>query len=84
MTDDILNKLIAINNEKISKVKPANIKSGVTMFGVEGTYAPVIQSKTVDPTTSQQVISPDSGYDALSSVTVNAVTSAIDQNITAR
>lgn len=31
------------------------------------------QSKTVSPTESSQIVSPDSGYDALSSVTVNAI-----------
>ena len=40
------------------------------------------QSKTATPTTSQQTIIPDNGY-ALSSVTVNAVTSSIDNNIKA-
>ena len=35
--------------------------------------APQYQSKTVSPSTSQQVVEPDSGYDALSSVTVNAM-----------
>lgn len=33
---------------------------------------PTYQAKIVDPTTSQQLIQPDAGYDALSSVTVNA------------
>ena len=57
----------------------SNIRKGVNIFGVAGTYeagsTPTYQTKTVSPTESQQTVSPDSGYDALSSVTVNAISS---------
>lgn len=44
---------------------------------------PDLQAKTVTPTTSQQVVSPDQGKDGLSQVTVSGVTSTIDSNIQA-
>lgn len=65
----------------------SNIKQGVSILGVTGTLEikadPVLQSKTITPTKLNQTITADTGYDALSSVVVNGVTSDIDSNITA-
>lgn len=49
--------------------------SGTKTAGAATPSTPTLQIKTATPTESQQTISPDSGYDGLSSVTVGAVSS---------
>jgi hypothetical protein len=68
-----------------ANIIPSNIKLGTTILGVAGNLEPdkPDQTKTATPTTSQQVIEPDTGYE-LASVTINPVTSSIDANIQAR
>ena len=53
-----------------------NIKQGVTIFGVEGTYAGQSinnQAKSFTPDETGAEITPDSGYTGLSKVTVSAI-----------
>ena len=68
---------VSIDSADTAKIIPGNIKDGVTILGVTGTYTgsytPTSQTKTVTPTASSQTILPDSGYEYLSQVTVNAV-----------
>ena len=67
---------VGIDSTEQSKIIASNIKLGVTILGVEGSYSgetASVQSKTATPTTSQQIILPDSGYDYLSQVTINAI-----------
>ena len=67
---------VSIASAEQQKLIPGNIKMGVTILGVEGAYSGEgvnLQSKTVTPTKSQQQITADEGYDALSQVTVEAI-----------
>lgn len=59
-----------------SKLTPGNIKAGVNVLGVVGNYGGEeikAQSKSVTPSTSQQTVQPDDGYDYLANVIVAAI-----------
>lgn len=67
---------VAIDSTEQAKIIAENIKDGVQILGVTGTYTGegvTAQAKTATPYTTQQTIIPDSGYDYLSQVTVNAI-----------
>lgn len=67
---------VGIDSTEQAKIIAANIKSGVTILGVEGSYsgeAVTAQSKNATPSTSAQTILPDTGYDYLSQVTIAAI-----------
>lgn len=67
---------VGIDSTEQAKIVAGNIKAGVTLLGVEGTYsgeAITAQSKSATPSWSSQTIQPDTGYDYLSAVTVAAI-----------
>lgn len=67
-----------------SNIQASNIKSGVSILGINGSVVELNgDTEIVTPTTSQQIITPTSPKNGLTQVTVNAVTSAIDNNIQA-
>ena len=68
---------VGISSTDQAKLIAENIRQGVEILGVTGTMSGSedvnAQSKTVTPTTSIQTITPDTGYNYLSQVTVNAI-----------
>jgi len=67
---------VSIDATEQSKLVANNIKAGIEILGVTGSYTGEgvsAQSKTATPSNVAQVIVPDANYDYLSQVTVNAI-----------
>lgn len=76
--------VLGVTSEIDENISPMNIRRGKTILGVEGNLEPdkPDQSKVVSPSVEEQVVRADTGYE-LASVTIEGVTSDIDENIQA-
>lgn len=74
---------VGIVSAEAAKLIGSNIKSGVEILGVTGTYAGELtkgQTKTVTPTKDGFTVVQDEGYDYLASVVVNPIPYAVTDN----
>ena len=68
---------VHIDPTEQAKLVAENVREGITVLGVTGTMTGtedvVAESKTVTPLTTAQTYTPDTGYNYISQVTVNAI-----------
>lgn len=68
---------VSLDPTEKSKLVGANIRQGVTLFGIDGEMSGSedvkAQSKTVTPATTKQTFTPDDGFNYFSQFTVEAI-----------
>ena len=74
---------IGLLSDEVNKLIPENIKDGVDILGVTGSFEGGITNvqsiKSITPTFNSQIVSPDNGYSALYNVEVNAIPVRYDE-----
>lgn len=67
---------VTLDSTEAAKLIAGNIKTGVVLFGITGTYggdAVSAQTKSATPSFTAQTILPDTGYDYMSQVNLAAI-----------
>lgn len=75
---------VGIDSDEQAKLISENIREGITILGIEGSMTGTEdakpQAKEVTPSSAQQVVLPDTGYNYLSQVIVKAIPYAESDN----
>ena len=75
---------VQISETEKAKFKPENIREGVDLMGIRGTMngseGMKPQTKEVTPSTSEQVVLPDDGFNCLTQVTVKPIPYVENEN----
>jgi len=68
---------VSISSTEQAKIIATNIRQGVVILGVTGSMSPEegmdLQTKTATPTVAGFTLLPDTGYDGMSEVVINAI-----------
>ena len=67
--------------EDVAEGKTFTSTAGLKVTGTAKASVPTLQAKTVTPSAAEQTVTPDSGYDGLSSVTVEGDANLVPGNI---
>ena len=80
--DILVSKLTDIADQKANYLIPENIRDNIKILGVTGILVELNgETRVISPTTSQQIITPNSPYNGITQITINAVDASIDSNI---